>query len=108
VIDNNTSLLSILVVNNENNTKHTPSLNDSTMTVNTQETKSTEMTEKHEQIKLTLHPAYTTPKREDTPEEKHPDHHDSDQWMAVSFLLIGSLATVFTFGILLYLRTTRR
>ena len=48
-----------------------------------------------------------TPGREGVPEEMHPHHHDSDQWMAVSFLLIGSLITTSIFGFLFYLRTRR-
>ncbi|XP_056006810.1 uncharacterized protein LOC125664563 [Ostrea edulis] len=46
--------------------------------------------------------------REGVHEDKHSDHHNTNQWMPVSFLLIGSLATMSIVGILIYLRTTRR
>jgi hypothetical protein len=72
------------------------------------ETGLTGVTKTYLPTKLKLKPGHTTPASDDVPEENHPDDHDSDQWMAVSFLLIGSLATVCIFGILVYLRKSRQ
>ncbi|XP_048753212.2 uncharacterized protein LOC125664477 isoform X2 [Ostrea edulis] len=91
----------------KDNTSETMFHNDSTAETIRQEAGPTEVTKNYVQTsisRLTL--TSTTRVKEDVPEDS--DHHDKNQWISVSFLLIGSLATIFIFGILFYLRTTRR
>ncbi|XP_048753203.2 uncharacterized protein LOC125664471 [Ostrea edulis] len=85
----------------------TMSPNDSTVKSISKEAGPTEVPDKNVQTKFRFNPTRIIHPREDFP-NIHSYHHDSNQWMSVSFLLIGSLATIFIFGILVYLRTTKR